>query len=172
MDNPTSKLKSNLPKGLKSLGPDPTFDFVPEDQNIRPSVMPLFIKGKTLGQGASCKVVQMTRKSDKAEFAVKIMKRDDKWNPILFRQEYELLTQLNHPNILGYEDCYMDQKNFYICTTLCKGGELFDKIKTMKKFREDEAAQIMRSITSAIAHCHERNIVHRDLKPENILYRT
>jgi len=64
------------------------------------------------------------------------------------------------------------QKNFYICTTLCKGGELFDKIKTMKKFREDEAAQIMRSITSAIAHCHERNIVHRDLKPENILYRT
>jgi len=167
-----SKVKLELPKGMKSLGLDTEFDFVPGDQNLHPSVMPLFKKGKTLGQGASCKVVQMTRKSDGAEFAVKIMKRDDKWNPILFRQEYELLTQLKHPNILEWEDCYMDQKNFYICTTLCKGGELFDKIKKMKKFREDEAAQIMRTIISAIAYCHKRNIVHRDLKPENIVYRT
>jgi len=168
----TSTVKSQLPKGLVSLGLDSKFDFVPEYQHISPSVMPMFIKGKTLGQGASCKVVQMTRKSDKAEFAVKIMKRDDKWNPILFRQEYELLTQLNHPNILGYEDCYMDPTNFYICTSLCKGGELFDKIKAMKRFREDEAAQMMKTIISAIAHCHALNIVHRDLKPENIVYRT
>jgi len=168
----TSKVKSELPKGLKSLGLDRSFEFVPEDHNLSPNVMPLFVKQRTLGQGASCKVFQMRRKSDGADFSVKIMKRNDKWNPILFRQEYNLLTQIKHPNILEYKDCYMDPKNFYICTTLCKGGELFDKIKTMKKFREDEAAQIMRSITSAIAHCHERNIVHRDLKPENILYRT
>jgi len=168
----TSKVKSKLPKGLESLGIDSKFEFVPGNQNLSPSALPIFTKVRTLGQGASCRVVQMTRKSDGAEFAVKIMKRDDKWNPILFRQEYELLTQLKHPNILGYEDCYMDPTNFYICTSLCKGGELFDKIKTMKKFREDEAAQMMKTIISAIAHCHARNIVHRDLKPENIVYRT
>jgi len=133
--------------------------------------MPLFSEGKILGIGASSKVVQMTRKSDGAKFAVKILKRDDKENTILFRQEYELLTQLKHPNIITFEDCYMDRKNFYICTTLCKGGELFDRITEIRTFNEVEAAGVMKVIISAIAYCHAKDIVHRDLKPENIVFR-
>jgi len=133
--------------------------------------MPLFSEGKILGIGASSKVVQMTRKSDGAKFAVKILKRDDWENTILFRQEYELLTQLKHPNILTFEDCYMDRENFYICTTLCKGGELFDKIREIRTFTEVEAARVMKVIISAIAYCHAKDIVHRDLKPENIVFR-
>jgi len=133
--------------------------------------MPLFSEGKILGIGASCKVVQMTRKSDGAQFAVKILKRADKENTILFRQEYELLIQLKHPNILTFEDCYMDRKNFYICTTLCKGGELFDKMSEIRTFNEVEAAGVMKVIISAIAYCHAKDIVHRDLKPENIVFR-
>jgi len=66
----------------------------------------------------------------------------------------------------------MDKTNFYVCTTLCKGGELFDKIKELKHFNEVEAAAVMKTTISAIAHCHEQNIVHRDLKPENIVFRT
>jgi len=66
----------------------------------------------------------------------------------------------------------MDIKNFYVCTELCKGGELFDKIKEMKKFREVEAALFVKTIISAIGHCHSKNVVHRDLKPENIVFRT
>jgi len=157
-------------KYIPILGHDPDFPFVQDKHNLQ-SVMPFFTKERVLGQGASCEVTHVVRKEDGAEFAMKIMKRDDKWNPILFKQEYDLLTALNHPNIVGYKDCYMDQKNFYICSELCKGGELFDKIKVMKKFSEVEAAKIMRTILSAIAHCHERNIVHRDLKPENIVFR-
>jgi len=164
--------KPKLPDNLRSVGIDPDFDFVEADHNIRPSVMPLFTKERVLGVGASCEVAHMRRKHDGAEFAVKIMTRDDQWNPILFRQEYELLTTMKHPNILRYEDIYMDNKNFYICTTLCKGGELFDKIKEMKQFSEAEAARVLKIIISAIAYCHDRNIVHRDLKPENIVYRT
>jgi calcium-dependent protein kinase len=173
VDSSSSKTKkTKLPANVRSVGIDPDFKFVDADHNLRPSVMPLFIKEKVLGQGGSCEVAQMRRKHDGAEFAVKIMKRDDKWNPILFRQEYELLNTLKHPNILGYEDCYMDKNNFYICTSLCKGGELFDKIKELKKFNEVDAAEHLKVIISAIAHCHERNIVHRDLKPENIVFRT
>jgi len=164
--------KPKLPKNVRSVGVDPDFPFVEADNNLFPSVMPLFIKQRVLGQGASCEVAQMKRKYDGSEFAVKIMKRDDKWNPILFKQEYELLKKLEHPNIIGYEACYMDKTNFYICTTLCKGGELFDKIKELKQFNEVEASGIMKTILSAIDHCHDRNIVHRDLKPENIVFRT
>lgn len=156
---------------LKILGNDPSFPFVRSDHNLE-SVMPLFRKERVLGQGASCEVSYVVRKKDDQEFAMKIMKRDDKWNPILFKQEFELLTVLKHNNIVGYGDCYMDPINFYFCTELCKGGELFDKIKEMKKFNEVQAASYLATIISAIGHCHSLNIVHRDLKPENIVFRT
>jgi len=156
---------------LRILGVDKEFSFVQLDHNVE-RVMDLFDKKAILGQGASSEVAHVIRKGDNKEFAMKIMKRDDKWNPILFKQEYDLLTQLHHPNILGYSDCYMDQKNFYFCTELCKGGELFDKIKEMKKFSEVEAARFIKTIISAIEHCHLKDIVHRDLKPENIVFRT
>jgi len=158
-------------KTIQIIGHDKTFDFVRSDHNLQ-DVMPLFKKEQVLGRGASSEVAHVIRKKDKQEFAMKIMIRDDKWNPILFRQEYELLSVLKHRNILGYRDCYMDPKQFYMCTELCKGGELFDKIKQMKKFSEAEAAGYLKTIISAIAHCHSKDIVHRDLKPENIVFRT
>jgi len=169
---PIKKVKLKLPKGLRSLGKDAEFEFVDPDHNLHPNAMVLFLKERVLGQGASCEVALVKRKEDGSEFAMKIMQRDDKWNPMLFRQEYELLTLLDHPNIVKYCDCYMDPKNFYICTELCKGGELFDKIKELKKFAEVAAAEIVRTIISAIHHCHSKNIVHRDLKPENIVFKT
>jgi len=155
---------------IKILGRDPEYSWVKRDHNLQ-RVMPLFEKLAILGQGASSEVAHVVRKSDRQEFAMKIMKRDDKWNPILFKQEYELLALLDHPNIVGYRDSYMDHKNFYFCTELCKGGELFDKIKEMKRFSEVEAAVFVKTIISAIEHCHSKNIVHRDLKPENIVFR-
>jgi len=156
---------------IRVIAPDPDFPFVARDHYLQ-KVMPLFDKVRILGQGASCEVAHVIRKEDNQEFAMKIMKRDDKWNPILFKQEYELLTMLDHPNILSFKDSYMDKNNFYFCTELCKGGELFDKIKEMKKFSEVEAASYIKTISSAIGHCHSMNIVHRDLKPENIVFRT
>merc|ERR1712060_873808 len=123
-----------------------------------------------LAHGTSSDVAHVIRKGDKQEYAMKIMKKDDGWNPLLFKQECDLFKMLDHPNILGYQDSYIDQKNFYICTELCKGGELFDK--KAQKFSEFEAAEYVRTIISAIKHCHEKNIVHRDLRPENILFRS
>jgi serine/threonine protein kinase len=46
---------------------------------------------------------------------------------------------------------------------------LFEAILKKKTFSENEAAEIMTQLLSAIAHCHQRKIVHRDVKPENLL---
>lgn len=67
---------------------------------------------------------------------------------------------------------YEDEKYFYIVSELFKGGELFEKIIDQVRLDEDEAANIMKQILSAVSYCHKNNIVHRDLKPENILYVT
>jgi len=42
-------------------------------------------------------------------------------------------------------------------------------IRQKKTFTENEAAQIMMQLLSAIAHCHQRKVIHRDVKPENLL---
>ena len=67
---------------------------------------------------------------------------------------------------------YEDDRYFYIISELCKGGELFERIVDQIRLEENEAAEIMRQILSAVAYCHKNNIVHRDLKPENIIYAT
>mmetsp|Transcript_51607 Transcript_51607/g.85511 ORF Transcript_51607/g.85511 Transcript_51607/m.85511 type:complete len:549 (+) Transcript_51607:177-1823(+) len=128
---------------------------------------------KELGTGASCRVLKVKEKATGNTYAMKEMRRDDKWNPMLFEQEVKILSKLaGHKNVLHYEDCWMDDKNFYVLTTLCTGGELFDKIKELKHFQERHAAEAMRTILDAMRYCHERQIVHRDLKPENIVYLT
>jgi calcium-dependent protein kinase len=52
---------------------------------------------------------------------------------------------------------------------LCTGGELFDKVSEEKNLSEDEAANIMKQLLSAVVYCHSKSVVHRDLKPENLL---
>ena len=56
---------------------------------------------------------------------------------------------------------YQDEKNIYIVTELCSGGELFHKIMERKAFSEKRAAIIIKQILSAIFYCHENNVVHR-----------
>jgi len=138
---------------------------------------------KTLGSGASCRVVRATfqknkgskqmkdKFQDKHHCAIKEMKRKDEFNPQSFVKEIAILHKLNgHPNLLVFENAYLDDKNYYIQTGLLKGGELFDKIHDMKKFDESYASRHIIRILDAILWCHQRSIVHRDLKPENMVY--
>ena len=54
-------------------------------------------------------------------------------------------------------------------TTRRQGGELFDAIVERKNYSERDAAELIRTIVSVVAHCHNMGVMHRDLKPENFL---
>lgn len=84
--------------------------------------------------------------------------------------EFEILKSLDHPNIVRLYEMYVDDKNFFLISEYCEGGELFDRIKKAKCFSEEIVAKYMLQILSAVCYCHEKGIVHRDLKPENILF--
>ena len=63
-----------------------------------------------------------------------------------FKQEIEILQELDHPNILKLYEYFEDDKNMYLITEICKGGELFDRIIEEEFFSEKVAATIFRQI--------------------------
>jgi len=86
-----------------------------------------------------------------------------------FFQEVEILSTLDHPNILKIHEIFEDARRFYMITEACEKGELFDYLIQSQRLTEHVTAHIMLQMLSAVCFCHEKGIVHRNLKPENLL---
>jgi len=63
---------------------------------------------------------------------------------------------LDHPHILRLYELFEDDKNIYLITELCTGGDLFDKIIANDAFSEEEAGPIFKQILKAINYCHNK----------------
>lgn len=91
---------------------------------------------------------------------------------IQLQSEIDILSQLDHPNVLKIYEIFDEDDFIYLVLELLKGGELFDRIVEKENYSEREAAETVRPIVDAIRYCHNLGIIHRDLKPENLLYAT
>lgn len=131
--------------------------------------------GNKLGDGAFGSVRKITHRVTGEIRAVKTIHKKNlrsEEERHTFFNEVSVLRSLDHPNILKLYEFYQDDKNFYLITELCSGGELFDRIISHGSFTEAMGANYMNQILSVTAYCHDRNVVHRDLKPENFLLDT
>lgn len=63
-----------------------------------------------------------------------------------------------------------DERRIYIVMELVRGGELFDRIVSRRRYDEAEAACTVLSLVTAVAYLHQRGVVHRDVKAENLMY--
>jgi len=91
-----------------------------------------------------------------------------------FRDEASALFTLRHPNIVRvfHFGDWAGQK--YLVMEWIDGGSLRDYLRARAAEGRGrrplpEVVSIVRAVTEAVAHAHERGILHRDLKPENIL---
>jgi hypothetical protein len=119
---------------------------------------------KVLGEGASCKVLEVKDRHTYEIYAMKILNKNEKYNRVLYENEAHILRILQHENILELVDCYEDKSSYHILTTMYTGGELFDQV-SKGSFSEKIASILTKEMLKAIQHCHTNNIVHRDLKP-------
>ena len=86
----------------------------------------------------------------------------------LLKKEYELMVQLDHPNIVK---AYAKEVNDGIGP--CIVMEYIDGI-TLDQFLEGKPSRQVRrkvvdQLIDALAYIHSKQILHRDLKPSNIL---
>jgi serine/threonine protein kinase len=127
-----------------------------------------------LGAGSFAIVRQGVNKMTGESVAIKIINRTEmeEDDEVALRTEVEILSQIDHPNVVKMHEVFDEEDFLYIVLELMTGGELFDRIVEKESYSEKEAADTIRPIVDAIKYCHESGFIHRDLKPENLLYET
>ena len=128
---------------------------------------------RVLGHGQYGTVREAVRKSQPSSqhFAIKSIKKQkiSKHRQIL-KRELEILTIVDHPNIIKLYETYEDELYLHLVMELCTGGDIFERLIKKGSFSELEAAVIIRKLMGAVNYLHFNGIIHRDLKPENFLY--
>ncbi len=106
------------------------------------------------------------------DVAIKILRYDFSNEDELhrrFQREALSATSLTHPNIVSVYDVGEDGSMHYIVMEYVKGKTLKQYIQEFSPLSPAKSVQIMKQLTSAMAHAHENGIIHRDIKPQNIL---
>lgn len=128
-----------------------------------------------IGSGTFGKVYKVLHIATKSLRAMKVVKIDTvnyQDDDRTFLKEIEILSILDHPNIIKLYEYYVDDLNYYFITDFAEGGELYEKIYEIRNYQECDSACIMEQLLSAISYMHSKGVVHRDIKPENILLET
>ena len=128
-----------------------------------------------LGNGTFGKVrLYRDRKQKDLLFAIKTLKKETMTKSYfeLIKNEVDILSNLDHPNIVKYFGVYEDDYYIHILMEYLKGYDLY-KIIALKKytgFDEKDICEIIYQLLQALSFIHNQNIIHRDIKPENILF--
>lgn len=80
--------------------------------------------------------------------------------------EVEILSLLNHPNIITYFKHFISDDTLYIELEYAKGGNLANLIKSQKLvaqkyFDEETVLWYLYQLTNAVVYIHELGIMHR-----------
>ncbi|WP_373895976.1 Stk1 family PASTA domain-containing Ser/Thr kinase [Virgibacillus sp. CBA3643] len=130
---------------------------------------------ETIGGGGMANVYLARDTILKRDVAIKVLRleyaNDDEFIA-RFDREAQSATSLSHPNIVNIYDVGEEDQILYMVMEYVDGMTLKEYIQTHGPIDVQKALDIMKQLTSAIAHAHANDIVHRDIKPQNILIDT
>jgi len=125
-----------------------------------------------IGRGAAAFVVLADDVERNVQVAVKILRPEVATivGEKRFRREVEILSQLDHPNILRLLDHgTLANRSLFLVTPYIVGETLRQRIRREKQLSLGDAVAIARDVASALDYAHDRGLIHRDIKPANVL---
>eukprot|EP00775_Hariotina_reticulata_P005977 gene5977-6216_t len=120
---------------------------------------------KEIGSGAFGRVCIARRLADGKDVVVKEIKTTslpDKLRAATM-EEVHVLANLNHPNIVKYHDCFMDDHWVFIVLEYCNAGDLSSLIKRRagQHIPEKEVMFLFVQLCLALQYTHTAGVLHR-----------
>lgn len=125
-----------------------------------------------IGAGGMGAVYRATQAMTEREVAVKVLHRHLLSETVLkrFRQEAQIISRLNHPNIVTvFKYGQHDDGSLYIAMELVEGRDLTTLIQARAMQDPARSLPLMVQMAEAVGYAHDMKIVHRDIKPENMI---
>ena len=125
-----------------------------------------------IGKGSAAYVVLADDAQTNTQVAVKILRPEVSTivGEKRFRREVEILSGLEHPNILRLLDHgSLERHGLFLTTPFVNGETLRSRLRREKQLSVRDATSMLTQIASALDYAHGRGVIHRDIKPANIL---
>ncbi len=126
-----------------------------------------------IGEGGMAVVFKAENIDNGENAAIKFMKENVTSSYvedlIRFRREIEVVSRLNHINIVKVYGMGEYKNIPYVVMELLEGESLADLLQSGKIFNMEEAVEIIRQLAVALIYVHSQGVIHRDLKPGNIM---
>ncbi|MBN2183863.1 MAG: protein kinase [Candidatus Krumholzibacteriota bacterium] len=119
-----------------------------------------------LGEGGTGQVYKVSDSVLGKVISLKILIEADPDAYQALKKEFEILSRLNHPNLVKVHDFGSTASNIpYFTMDYIQG----DDLRYYLKNNSTNIREILISIFSALEYLHSRDILHGDIKPENIM---
>ncbi|MBL8514439.1 MAG: protein kinase [Betaproteobacteria bacterium] len=130
-----------------------------------------YVLRQKIGEGGMSEVYMAERDSDRLCVALKLFEPASGDNDLLSRfiQEYALIVQIDHPNVVKIYDQAFSDELAYIVMEYFPGGDLRRPIA--EGMTPDRVIDILAQAARALGAVHAQGIIHRDLKPDNLMLR-
>ena len=86
-----------------------------------------------------------------------------------FKEEAELLSKVNHPQIVKVYNYLEENDTGYIILELLEGKSLEEVLRIQGKMGAEEIKGLILPILKGLEAVHKEGILHRDIKPANII---
>ena len=127
---------------------------------------------RELGSGGMATVYLAEDTERGGRVAVKVLRRE--LTAILgttrFHREIEILSRLQHPNIVPVLDSRQAGTRLYYVMPFIPGDSVRARLERQGPFPVEDVIRIAKDIGEAIDYAHEHGVLHRDIKPENVLF--
>ena len=147
------------------------------DSSYEPIVMPQRIGRyeivREAGRGAFAYVLEARDEILRRRVALKVA-RPEALVSVPFRRRFvreaELAARLIHPHIVAIHEVGEEAGLVFIASEYCAGGDLAEWLEHHPgPMVPRQAAELVRTLATAVAHAHANGVVHRDIKPANVL---